>query len=571
MNISEQQKQILEVAIALPGPFKPNDIAHKLQSPRDTVAQQLRRMVEKKIVIKDDDTKTYAVSEDARKEWAKPEKPPAATIPTPNTEQTASTTPQEGAKADEEPTKTALTEESAGLSPYQHFRTLGLKIGVAANIVDVVTDHVFNGGKYTDIKWVYRGLSEMAIRDDILKRWAGSWRSYLQKSMPVEQIEELKKQAAELDSEMKAAESGKGAGDKDFIVEDGQVEYVGPGVGIFTADQAIKVAAITRRKTPAVDALASLQKPMTPTELLEFFTKLQTMQKTSAGTDQAPPSSFVVTLNPDGTSNIKEYKTREPIVISPNQPAPQPQTFAVMPDGEVQTLAPGQPIVVKQPSAQTFAVTPDGEVQTLAPGQPIVVKQPAPQQPQIFIMQPDGTIIEGKPGQPIVLKQPPPAEQGSRVILVKPTGELVEWDPKKPIVITREEPKGDFPMPISVVDEKGNPMRMDLNALITWKRFESEEKRADERAKTLKELVTTVRTELPTMLKAAMMAFGSRSQPSGAQPAPGAAAAQGTQPSLKCSKCGAVIGIKEGEPLPDTFPCPNCGAPVATKPGAVSG
>jgi predicted RNA-binding Zn-ribbon protein involved in translation (DUF1610 family) len=179
--------------------------------------------------------------------------------------------------------------------------------------------------------------------------------------------------------------------------------------------------------------------------------------------------------------------------------------------------------------------------------------------------------MESKPGQPIILKQPPPADQGSRVILVKPTGELVEWDPKNPIVITKEEPKGDFPMPIQVVDEKGNPMRMDLNALITWKKYESEEKRADDRAKTLKDLIGTVREELPKMIQATILAFGSRSQSSEAQPAPGAAAAQGTQPSLKCSTCGAVIGIKEGVPLPDTFNCPNCGAPVATKPEAGGG
>jgi predicted RNA-binding Zn-ribbon protein involved in translation (DUF1610 family) len=560
MYVTAQQKPILEAAITAQGAFKPKYIMEKVGLTYNTVFTQLERLVAKKILIKDKETKTYKVSESARKEWAKPKEPSAGAVEH-----------DKDGKAKVEAGESLPSEESLGLTAYEYFKNLGTCIGVQGELIPVVANHVFNGGNYTDLKWVNNALSEMGLRPDWVKVWTNAWRSYLQKSMPVEQIKELKKQAAELDSEMKAAESGgKGAGDKGFMVEDGEIQYVGPGFGVFTADQAIRVAQITKKK-PAADVLASLQKPMTPTELLEFFTKLQTMQKTSAGTDQAPPSSFVVTLNPDGTTSTKEYKTREPIVISPNQPAPQPQTFAVMPDGEVQTLAPGQPIVVKQPSAQTFAVTPDGEVQTLAPGQPIVVKQPALQQPQIFVMQPDGTMVEGKPGQPIVLKQPPLAEQGSRVILVKPTGELVEWDPKKPIVITKEEPKGDFPMPISVVDEKGNPMKMDLNALITWKRFESEEKRADERAKTLKELVTTVRTELPTMLKAAMMAFGSRSQPSGAQPAPGAAAAQGTQPSLKCSKCGAVIGIKEGEPLPDTFPCPNCGAPVATRPEAVGG
>lgn len=30
MNVSEQQEQILSVAITLPGPFKPKDRAHKM-------------------------------------------------------------------------------------------------------------------------------------------------------------------------------------------------------------------------------------------------------------------------------------------------------------------------------------------------------------------------------------------------------------------------------------------------------------------------------------------------------------------------------------------------------------
>jgi len=549
MAVSKQQKPILESAMTAPGAFRPKYIVEKTGLGYNIVSPQLDRLVAKKILVRDKEARTYTVSEEARKEWANPQKPPAATIPTPNTEQTTqppSQAPRETTEpeaAEEKATKTqaatkVLTEESAGLSPYQHFKTLGLKIGVVSDIVDVVTDHVFNGGKYTDIKWVYRGLAEMAIRDDILKRWAGSWSSYLQKSMPAEQVEQLKQQAEQVEAELKTSETSKVVGDKDFIVEDGQVEYIGPGVGMFTANQAIQVAAITRRKNPTADALASIQKPMGPTELLDFFTKLQAMQKASAGTDQTVPSSFVVTMNPDGTSDIKEYKASGPIVIEKPQPAAKVQSFMLTPDGVVELEA----------------------------GKPAVFQRPAAQQPEIWVVGSDGQLVKSEAGKPIILKQAPPADQGSRVILVKPTGELVEWDPKKPIVITREEPKGDFPMPISVVDEKGNPMRMDLNALITWKKYESEEKRADDRAKTLKDLIGTVREELPKMLQAAMLAFGSRSQPSAAQPASGAAAAQGKQPSLTCSGCGAIIGIKEGEPLPDTFNCPNCGAPVATKP-----
>lgn len=94
-----------------------------------------------------------------------------------------------GAKEDagkEKPPETPPTEESLGLSPYEHFKTLGRKIGVNDQLVEVITDHISNGGNYKDIKWVYRGLSEMAIRDDIGSRWGAVWGRYLQKSLPLE-------------------------------------------------------------------------------------------------------------------------------------------------------------------------------------------------------------------------------------------------------------------------------------------------------------------------------------------------------------------------------------------------
>jgi len=148
MDVSKQQKVILEAAMTVPGAFKPKLIGEKTGLGYSTVSTQLDRLVAKKILVKNTENKTFMVAEDARKEWANPEKPPAATIPTPNTQQTASSAPQGSPKV--------LTEESAGLFPYQYFKTLSPKIGGAGELVDVITDHVFNGGSYKDIKCVYR-------------------------------------------------------------------------------------------------------------------------------------------------------------------------------------------------------------------------------------------------------------------------------------------------------------------------------------------------------------------------------------------------------------------------------
>jgi hypothetical protein len=109
-------------------------------------------------------------------------------------------------------------------------------------------------------------------------------------------------------------------------------------------------------------------------------------------------------------------------------------------------------------------------------------------------------------------------------------------------------------------------MTMDLNALITWKSYEAEERRSDDRAKTLKDLVTTAREQLPQFIQALGAAFAGRSQATGAaQGGPGAAAGQPPHNSVQCKACGSNITLTPNVPAPDKFNCPNCGAEVTTK------
>jgi len=104
MDVSKQQKVILEAAMAVPGAFKPKFIGEKTGLGYSTVSTQLDRLVAKKILVKDKEARTYTVAEDARKEWwNSPEAAP--------------------------------TEESAGPSPYQpDFRSLVVKIKLAIEL-----------------------------------------------------------------------------------------------------------------------------------------------------------------------------------------------------------------------------------------------------------------------------------------------------------------------------------------------------------------------------------------------------------------------------------------------------
>ena len=104
MDVSKQQKVILEAAMTAPGAFRPKYMAEKAGLAYDIICSQLGRLVAKKILVKDKEARTYTVAEDARKEWwNSPEAAP--------------------------------TEESAGPSPYQpDFRSLVVKIELAIEL-----------------------------------------------------------------------------------------------------------------------------------------------------------------------------------------------------------------------------------------------------------------------------------------------------------------------------------------------------------------------------------------------------------------------------------------------------
>lgn len=99
--------------------------------------------------------------------------------------------------------------------------------------------------------------------------------------------------------------------------------------------------------------------------------------------------------------------------------------------------------------------------------------------PPSYYVDQEGNVHQASPGEPVVVKQK--ETQPSKNYLVDQSGNLREIQPGQPVVVKVERQTETPPStPIQLRDRDGNPMTMDINSLISWKKFESEENRADE-------------------------------------------------------------------------------------------
>ncbi|MBA7699884.1 hypothetical protein ES703_108589 [subsurface metagenome] len=96
---------------------------------------------------------------------------------------------------------------------------------------------------------------------------------------------------------------------------------------------------------------------------------------------------------------------------------------------------------------------------------------------------------------------------------------------------------------------------MDLGQVIDWRRFQGEEKRADERHGTLMGLAQTVRENIPDGIQAITKAASEVKGGAGAKPPPAS-----QQQGFRCGDCGTEFGPPAGwagEPI--KCPNPACG------------
>ena len=132
---------------------------------------------------------------------------------------------------------------------------------------------------------------------------------------------------------------------------------------------------------------------------------------------------------------------------------------------------------------------------------------PEDKQKVIQFLNDEGELTEAPAGQPIIITKKEKA-QPSKIYFVNDQGELAEQEAGKPIVIKVQQGSPGSGMPAMlpfpvfgndgqpVLDKDGKPMYANLEPMMKWMGFQSEQRRADESHKTKLEIATSFKDML---------------------------------------------------------------------------
>lgn len=381
---------------------------------------------------------------------------------------------------------------SEGVTERDVFEEIGRRIGINEDRIVLAADNVWSGD-YTDLKFVWDALGAAGIRADLKSPWVNSWRHHLQQGIPPELAAVLvtpeRKKEVVTEAGVKAEEG------RSYILQDDLPVYVGKNLGDLTYEDALDLAKI-RGSRAARRGEGTPGQQWGPDEILKIVKAVQEFAPSGA----AAPKSYMVTQGEEGAI--------------------------------VQEVEPGKPVVLQQAARQpgsTYMVNPDGEVKELKPGEPIIVKQQAPTTQKTFIVKqtPDGATVE-------------------------------EHDLSKPIIINASAPGAGlpamFPFPAMgadgkpIVGQDGKPVYVDIEPMMKWMGFQSEQRRSDERHGAIMGLAQTMKENLPIAVEAFNRAV---SEVKGK--APESAAQQ-----YECGECHTKFTLPRQPGEDEMVECPNC-------------
>ena len=172
-----------------------------------------------------------------------------------------------------------------GATPYDQFKYLGKKIGILGDLIDVTTDHVWNGGDYTDITWVWNAMGEMGIRPDLKNRWCNAWRTSLKQPVPPELKEQLLAGTEIVEKEEGTVSIRKPG--RDYIIVDDEAVRVAEGLGDFTIQEAKDLLGINalRQRFKAPSGAGQTSQMGQPEPLSAILTALQPWLKQDTNMD----------------------------------------------------------------------------------------------------------------------------------------------------------------------------------------------------------------------------------------------------------------------------------------------
>ncbi len=287
-----------------------------------------------------------------------------------------------------------VTEESEQTTEYQQFITFGQRIGVKADLVALTAEHVWRGGNYTNLTWVWKAMMEQGVRSDMAKRWWHNWRSYLHQAVPPDLEQELGfGPASKAGDESAGGEEKAGAaaaagkpGMRDYILgpDDAPIS-VGEGVGDYDYADAIAISKLKlAAKARAAAAGGGSAGPTSAADLITTIAgAVKAFNEATGGNGKNAP--LVITQGENGVE-IKEVKPGEPLVLGGG--------------------GSGRKEVIR------WVVGPDGTARQLEDGEPVVITRSPPPGAgggdgagRVVYVHDDGSMEEGRPGFPVVIKE----------------------------------------------------------------------------------------------------------------------------------------------------------------------
>lgn len=483
------KEEILRILAGESGPMNRTVLGKRLGLPTSSFQNQLDRLEKQGLVTKNEQHE-YIITE-AGHQFALAEPPPGESPPG-------------------EPPPSEPTEESLKTTEYQLFVDMGKVTGVVPmDLIKQTATHIWRGGDFRDLTWVWNGLTEMGIRSDLAQRWFHSWRSYLHQAIPPELAASVGALQTSTEKEAAKAEAI-GKGKRDSILDaNGLPLYVGEGVGDLDHDEAVRLSALRQVALARGGQVGPGGQPATPGTMADEVVKIWSAFQQTMG-DKTKGKSYIVKPGEEGYT-VEEVEEGKPMVITTlggnTKPSP---SYLIDNEGNITEAPAGRPIVIKQTAP----------INSPQPGKTYILKQT-----------PEGMVTEEyEPGKPIIINAAP--SPGSNMPLLP-----------FPVIGSDGQP---------VYDGEGKPVYANLEPMLKWLGFQDDRKRADERHGALMGLAQTVRENLGDGILAIKAAAEEARRGTGAKP-------PAPQPQVfKCGDCKTEFGPPAGW-VDEPIKCPGCG------------
>ncbi|MDD4967308.1 hypothetical protein [Halothiobacillus sp.] len=365
------KEKVLSVLNAQGGAISLKQLSSIIGEPQGNFFTQLQRMQKANPpLVLQDDSKNWEITEVGRQSL------------------------QQAQDEDERPPDEVLRasdEPVAVISEYQKFMQLGRQSGISNQpLLKATCDHVW-AGDFHDLEWVHAALIQANISPDLANRWVAFWGSYLKKAIPPELEEKMTGSRVGRDGQVTEGKTFRSKMTHIIDQTTGLPLWVGEGQGDYTYDDAKDLSRqFLASRSRSVVAANSGPQPDSIDQALKIMEFVKA-QKAEEGGGATPPRSYLIKMNPDGTSSVEEVDPGKPTVVQVGAAATPAQGSA------------GLTSQVDQIMALVNALVSLGVV--VKPGQ-----NPALPPQKVIYLDKDGKPIEAPPGQPIVIYRDSPAQ-----------------------------------------------------------------------------------------------------------------------------------------------------------------